>query len=248
MIPLLAGVELQSEQPELAHARLEKLRGWLLSSGFGPAGYGKIVVWSQDVEALIALGRLDEAEQVLAELRVRATVSGSAKVRAVALRSEGLVLAARGDLVAAIAAMDGALASHPAFRRPYDHGRTLLEKGSIERRARRKAAAKLTLEDALAVLEPIEAELLVSRTRDELSRIGLRRAKATEGLTPAQARVAQLVATGLSNPQIARELHMSVRTVESHLTRVYREYGVSSRSQLVAAMAAAGEGVRVTLT
>lgn len=247
MIPLLAGVELQSEQPELAHARLEKLRGWLLSSGFGPAGYGKIVVWSQDVEALIALGRLDEAEQVLAELRVRATVSGSAKVRAVALRSEGLVLAARGDLVAAIAAMDGALASHPAFRRPY-HGRTLLEKGSIERGARRKAAAKLTLEDALAVLEPIEAELLVSRTRDELSRIGLRRAKATEGLTPAQARVAQLVATGLSNPQIARELHMSVRTVESHLTRVYREYGVSSRSQLVAAMAAAGEGVRVTLT
>lgn len=97
LIPLLAGVELQSEQLELAHARLEKLRGWLLSSGFGPAGYGKIVVWSQDVEAPIALGRLDEAEHVLAELRVRATVSGSAKAKAVALRSarEGVDRTAR---------------------------------------------------------------------------------------------------------------------------------------------------------
>ncbi|MGO9907963.1 MAG: response regulator transcription factor [Solirubrobacteraceae bacterium] len=121
-----------------------------------------------------------------------------------------------------------------------------LEKGSIERRAKRKAAAKQTLEEALAVLELLGAESWVSRTRDELSRIGLRRARATDGLTPAQTRVAQLVATGLSNPQIARELHMSVRTVESHLNRVYREYGVSSRSQLAAAIAAPTERRRIT--
>ena len=88
------------------------------------------------------------------------------------------------------------------------------------------------------MLEPLGAQVWVSRTRDELSRIGLRRASGSNGLTPAQTRVAELVAAGLTNPEIARELHMSLRTVESHLSRVYREYGVRSRSQLVAALAA----------
>jgi DNA-binding CsgD family transcriptional regulator len=226
--------------------QLGTLRESPVSSGFGPAGYGKTFAWSLDVEALIALGKLDEADRVLAELHARAQVSGSAQVEAVALRSEGLLLAARGELVAAIQTMDAALAAHARSRRPFERGRTLLEKGSLQRRARRKAAAKETPEDALATLEPLHAAFWVSRARDELSRIGLRGSRAAEGLTPAQARVAQLVAGGLSNPQIARELHMSVRTVESHLTRVYREYGVSSRSQLAAGMATPARVTRVT--
>ena len=240
LIPLLAGVELQSDQPEPAHARLAKLREWLSSSGFGPAGVGKTLVWSQDIEALIALGRLEEAEEVLAELGARATVSDQPAVKAVALRCQGQLLAARGELVPAIEAMDRALAAHSQCQRPLERGRTLLEKGSIERRAKRKSAAKQTLEQALAILEPLGAQIWVSRTRDELSRIGLRRAKAAEGLTPAQTRVAELVAAGLTNPQIARQLHMSLRTVESHLSRVYREYGVTSRSQLAATFGASG--------
>ncbi len=237
LTPVLAAVELLSGQPERAHARLEELREWLVSSGFGPAGSSRADVWSLDIEALVAMGSLDEAEEVLVELRRRAKLSGSPYVQALVGRSEGLLLAARGDLPAAIDAMNTALDAHAQGRRLFEHGRTLLEKGSIERRAKRKAAAKQTLEQALAMFEPIGAKLWVERTRDELSRIGLRRAKATDGLTAAQRRVAELVAAGLSNPQIARELHMSLRTVESHLSRVYREYGVSSRSQLVATLA-----------
>ncbi|MBV9474045.1 MAG: helix-turn-helix transcriptional regulator [Solirubrobacterales bacterium] len=132
--------------------------------------------------------------------------------------------------------MDAALAAHARGQWPYEHGRTLLEKGSIERRAKRKAAAKRTLEQALAILEPLDAQVWISRTRDELSRIGLRKAKSSDGLTPAQTRVAELVASGLSNPEVARQLHMSLRTVESHLSRVYREHGVKSRAQLAAAL------------
>jgi DNA-binding NarL/FixJ family response regulator len=64
----------------------------------------------------------------------------------------------------------------------------------------------------------------------------------TEGLTPAQERVAELVVAGSTNAEIARELHMSLRTVESHLTRVYQEHGVRSRTQLIAALASAGGG------
>jgi DNA-binding CsgD family transcriptional regulator len=245
LIRVLAAVELLSGRPEAAHARLEEQRKWLVARGWGSAGHARVGTWSQDVEALIAMGRLDEAEGVLGELRQRAEMCETVDVRAIASRCEGLLLAARGDVVGATRAMDSALAAHARCRRPLEHGRTLLEKGSIERRAKRKAAAKQTLEEALAILEPLGAQLWVSRARDELSRIGLRPARATEGLTPTQARVGELVAAGLTNTQIARQLHMSLRTVESHLSRVYREHGVSSRSQLTAALVAPGAAPRV---
>lgn len=235
-IALLAAVELLSGQPDAAHARLHDQRQWLHSIGFGPAGYGKANVWTLDLEALIVLGRLDEADNALAELRARAEACDSDHLRAIACRGEGLLLAARGDFAAAIDAMDRAVAAHLRQRRLFEYGRTLLEKGSLERRAKRKAAAKQTLEEALAILEPLGPEMWLSRTRDELSRIGLRRARTT-GLTPAQIRVAELVREGSTNAEIARQLHMSLRTVEAHLTRVYRERGVSSRAQLIAAMA-----------
>ena len=77
--------------------------------------------------------------------------------------------------------MDCALAAHARCHRPFEHGRTLLEKGALERRAKRKGAAKQTLERALAMLEPLAAQFWVSRTRDELSRIGMRRASGRTG-------------------------------------------------------------------
>src|SRR5207248_2950601 len=74
--------------------------------------------------------------------------------------------------------------------------------------------------------------LWIDRARDELGRIGLRTAAAADGLTPAQLRVAELVASGMSNREVASTLYMSLRTVETHLTKVYRELGVRSRAQL----------------
>ena len=135
-------------------------------------------------------------------------------------------------------AMDAALAAHA--RRPLapEVGRTLLEKGRLERRTKRKLAAKQTLEQALAILEPLGAEIWAAKARDERGRIGLRRAIAGEGLTPAQQRVAELAAAGLSNREIASTLYMSQRSVEAHLTKIYREFGVRSRAQLVAALSA----------
>jgi DNA-binding NarL/FixJ family response regulator len=236
LVPILAEVGLRAGHFERAHALLKEERDWLRSSGFGPAGYLKATIWSLDFEALIALRRLEEAEDVLTELWSRARACRSDHLRAIASRSEAMLLAARGDVSTAIDAMDDALSAHLRCPRPFEQGRTLLEKGSIERRAKHKSAAKRTLEQALAILEPLGPQIWVSRTRDELSRIGLRRPTATDGLTPAQSRVTELVKTGSTNAQIARELHMSVRTVESHLSRIYREHGVTSRSQLIACL------------
>ena len=96
LIQIMAEIELASGRPEAAHGRLEWIRDCLTSSGFGPAGQAKAVVWAQDVAALVASGRLEEAEEVLAELRSRAEVCDTPYVDALTSRSEGLLLAARG--------------------------------------------------------------------------------------------------------------------------------------------------------
>jgi DNA-binding CsgD family transcriptional regulator len=217
---------------------LNPLREAFLSSGFGFIGSLSLGLWSVDVEALIALGRLDEAQPVLDDLLARAKRSGNPNAVAIAERCRGLLLAARGEVAAGIEAMEAALAAHEQRRLEPEVGRTLLELGVLQRRAKQKSAAKRSLEGALAIFEPIGAAMWVDRARDELGRIGLRRAVVTDGLTPAQERVAELVAAGMSNREIASTLYMSVRSVESHLTKVYREYGVRSRAQLVAAIAA----------
>ena len=234
----LAVIELWTGVPAVAHERLRPLRESLLSSGLGWMGNPVLGLWSYDIEALIATDHVDRADDVLADLDARAHASDNPHAIAIAHRCQGLLRAARGDIAGALEAIDAALLEHGRRPVPLEAGRTLLEKGALQRRAKQKAAAKKTLEEALTILEPLQAAMWVSRARDELGRVGLRRARVTNGLTPAQARVAELVAAGRSNNEIASTLFMSVRTVESHLTKVYREYGVRSRLQLAAAVAA----------
>jgi nitrite reductase/ring-hydroxylating ferredoxin subunit len=63
------------------------------------------------------------------------------------------------DLDSGQSFMDRALAAQASCQWPFEHGRTLLEKGAIERRSKRKSAAKQTLEQALGVFEPLGAQL-----------------------------------------------------------------------------------------
>ncbi len=234
---ILAETELRTGKPESAHQRLPPVREMLSGVGGGFVGSLTLPVWWCDVEALIATGRLDDAGRVLGELFERGRRSENPNATAIAHRCRGLLLAAQGEPQAAIEALDAALVQHALRPLPLELGRTQLEKGTLERRAKRKSAAKRSLEQALQALEPLNAGFWVARARDELGRIGLRGAVVSEGLTPAQQRVAELVAEGMSNPEIASSLYMSLRTVESHLTKVYRELGVRNRSQLVGAIA-----------
>ena len=236
--PLLASAELWLGEPAAAHDRLHRVRLPRLENGLGFLGSLTLGLWSIDIEALIALDRLDDAQPVLDDLLARARRSGNPNAVLVAERCRGLLLAAHGDVAAGIEAMEAALAAHEQRRLEPELARTLLELGTLQRRAKQKSAAKQSLERALAIFEPLGAAMWVARGRDELGRIGLRRAVVSDGLTPAQERVAELVAAGMSNREIASTLYMSLRSVESHLTKVYRELGVKSRSQLVASMAA----------
>lgn len=232
---IVAEVDLWTGHPDAAHDRLAPLREALGATFVGSL---TLTPWWCDIEALIATGRLDQAEVVLDELTERAERAENPNAVAIARRCAGLLLAARGSLGEAIEAMDGALARHALRPVAFELGRTLLEKGTLERRAKRKSAAKRSLEQALATLEPLDAAMWIARTRDELGRIGLRRPAVSDGLTPAQTRVAELVASGMSNREIAATLYMSLRTVETHLTKIYRQLGVRSRAQLVGSMLA----------
>jgi DNA-binding CsgD family transcriptional regulator len=232
---IAATADLAAGRPAAALERLRPLTAELEHGGLGNIGTFVLDAWASEAEALIATGESDAAEEAIATLERRAARSGNPNGEAVAWRLRGLLAASRSDNDAALDSLRRALAEHERRPVPFEVGRTLLELGTVERRMRQKAAAKRTLEAAVAVLEPIGAELWAARARDELGRIGLRR-PAAEGLTAAQTRVAELVADGLTNREVADTLYMSVRTVESHLTRVYRAYGVRSRAQLVAAL------------
>ena len=232
----IAWIELRTGQAAAAHDRLSAMRESFAAKGFGLLGSISLELWTTDIEALIACGRVDEAQTVLDELLGRAHRAENPNAIAIAERCRGLVLGARGQIAAAIDAMGLALIEHD--RRPLapEIARTLLELGTLQRRAKQKRAAKQTLDQALAMLVTMDARIWQARARDEIGRIGLRRSSVSGGLTPAQERVVELVVSGMSNREIASTLYMSVRSVESHLTKAYRELGVKSRSQLVAAM------------
>jgi DNA-binding CsgD family transcriptional regulator len=234
---VLASVDLWTGDPGQAHARLNAVRESFLARGFGFVGALTTDMWAVEAEALIALGRLDDAERVADDLAERARVVENPNAVAVAARCRGMILAARGDQVAALALMQAAFAAHAERPLRPEMARTLLEQGIVQRRAKQKNAAKESLEEALATFEEIGARMWADRARDELSRVGLRRRQQQDGLTPAQARVVELVCDGMSNQQIAKTLYMSQRSVESHLTKAYREFGVRSRAQLVATLA-----------
>ena len=70
-----------------------------------------------------------------------------------------------------------------------------------------------------------------ARARRELDRVG-GRAPAGDGLTPTERQVAELAAEGRTNREVAAALFVSVKTVESTLTRVYGKLGIRSRTEL----------------
>ena len=151
------------------------------------------------LEALVAVGELDEAEAVLDLWEPRAAAVDRAWALAILARCRGLVRAARGDLDGALSAFEAAFAAHDRSCDPFHHARTALALGRTQRRAKKRAAARATLEDARSRFEALGAPLWAAQARDELARIG-GRAPSRDDLTEAERRVATLVAEGRYEP------------------------------------------------
>ena len=186
------------------------------------------------VESLIALGELGRAREELARLEERGRTFPRLWITVALPRVRAVVLGAEGDVTGALAALDE-LDVEAAAKLPFEHGRALLVRGRLLRRAKQKRAAADTLRDALAIFDRLGAPRWEAQARMELDRVGLRRSP--DELTASERRVAELAAQGLTNREVASQAFMSPKTVQANLTRVYRKLGIHSRAELGARMA-----------
>ena len=226
---VLGFLELSLGDPAAAAEYLGAAAGRLNEIGVVETG---VFMFPPDhIEALVALGRLDDAGTSLHEFEERGRATDRAWALATAARCRALLSAAGGDLEGALDHAARALHEHDRVPMPFELARTLLVQGQILRRTKRKRPARDSLERALRMFDELGARLWADRARAELGRIGGRTTSPTE-LTPTERRVAEAVASGLSNHQAADSLFVSVHTVEDNLTRVYRKLGVRSRTEL----------------
>ena len=233
---VLGFLELSLGDEETAARYLQSMLDWVIAKGCALAPWPGT---QYALEVLVTLGELDTARQLIDRFHREAHALESPWGLAVAARLRGLAASAEGDLTTALSELTVAFAFHDEHNWPFDHARTLLVLGRVQRRAKRKAAARHSLEQALSIFEELPAPLWTERTREEIRRLGLRPVDRRE-LTETERRVAELAAAGLRNREVAARLFMSPKTVEANLARAYRKLGIHSRAELGARLAGVG--------
>jgi DNA-binding CsgD family transcriptional regulator len=128
------------------------------------------------------------------------------------------------------------LTHHAAAHRPYDRARVQLAYGEYLRRHQRRVDARGHLRAALETFEDLHAAPLAERAGQELRASGETARKRDPStlltLTPMELKVAELVASGLSNKDVAAQCWVSPRTVAFHLRNVFAKAGITSRGEL----------------
>jgi DNA-binding CsgD family transcriptional regulator len=225
---VLGVCDLWSGAPAAAVAHLidaehtANLRGW---------NEPNIRWWRADlVEALLQVGRVDDAAQLTADWEAAATRVGRGRSLVHVVRCRGLLAAARGDVATAVELLEQVADRYEAVGDPFGRSRALLALGVACLRARKKRKARSVMEAALATFDALGAQGWAATARAELARVGGH--ERIEGLSPSELRVAALVAEGRTNREIATTLFLGERTVASHLTHIYAKLGIRSRTEL----------------
>jgi DNA-binding CsgD family transcriptional regulator len=186
-------------------------------------------------EAAAHTGRTEEARAVLAGLEPLAALTPAPKLH-VGLAYARAALAAADD---AQPLFDAAFAA-TAGRWPHDRARLELLYGSWLRRHRRVTESRVPLRAARDWFDTHGLNSWADQARQELRAGGetsRRRApNAWDRLSPQELQIARMAAGGLSNRDIGERLYLSHRTVGYHLYRIFPKLGITSRSQLHAAL------------
>lgn len=200
-----------------------------------PACHHVIGAWglADLVEATIRTGQRDAAAAHLRDLESLARLTTAPLYRAQAAYARPM-LAGEDQAEALVrTALDRDLAGWPCLR-----ARTLLWYGRWLRRERRIAESRAPLRAARDSFEALEFGPLAECARRELRASGERgqHSGSADQLTAQELQIARLAADGLSNREIGQQLCISHRTVGYHLHRVFPKLGITSRSQLHAAV------------
>ncbi|MFL5769416.1 MAG: ATP-binding protein [Chloroflexota bacterium] len=183
------------------------------------------------VETYVALGRMEEAERIVDRLETSALRRDRPWATGTAARGRALIAAAAGEFDDATRAAELSISELERASQPFEVGRSWLVLGHAHRRAKRRRLARAALERAMTLFTDVRARLWIERAEAELGRIG-GRAPADGELTPTERQIAQLVADGKTNREVAAALVVAERTVESALTQIYRKLDVRSRTEL----------------
>jgi DNA-binding CsgD family transcriptional regulator len=230
----IGSLELSLGAPGPAYARLEPALSARRAQGVAEPCLFSFL--PDAVEALVALGRLEDAEQLLAPFEERGRELDRPWAQLTAARARALLAAAQGELPAADAALGLARKLEALVPEPLEWARTRLVAGIVARRFRRYRQARESFDEAARAFGDLGAAPWVERAHTEATKIAGRRTAATE-LTATEREIAELVARGRSNHEVANALFLSPKTVEWNLSKVYRKLHVSSRTELAAKFA-----------
>ena len=224
---VLGLAELSADDPAAALRWLEPVANMLQDGGHGEPG---AIAFTPDlIEAWAATGQLDRAADRLAWLQDAAGRLDHPWARITAGRAEAALRLAQRDPAAAITAAAAVIPEARERGLPFELGRCLLALGTAQRKARHRRDAAATLDEAAAVFDSLGARRWQALAQAQRARLALGH---DDSLTPTERRIADLVAAGQTNPEIAATLYVSVKTVEANLTRIYRKLGLRGRVEL----------------
>lgn len=190
------------------------------------------------VEALVRLGRQDEAREIARGYQAVAAAKGQPFALARAARALALVASDTNFTVR----FQEALQHHEATPDTFECGRTQLHFGERLRRARKRIEARKHLRAALKAFDELGAAPWAERAMTELQASGetarVRDERYRQQLTPQELQVALTLAEGTTTREAAARLYLSPKTVEYHLRHVYDKLEIRSREELRAALAA----------
>jgi DNA-binding CsgD family transcriptional regulator/tetratricopeptide (TPR) repeat protein len=200
-----------------------------LEGGLGVVNPGVLPWRSSAALAAAQLGQLEQARALAAVEVEQARAAAGPRALGIALRAAGLV----NDDLQLLEQSVAVLERSPALP---ELARSLTFVGIAQRRAGRTPQARATLSRALELAVECGAPPLIERALTELRAAGARpRHRPRTGvraLTASERQTAELAAAGRTTRQIAASLFLSPKTVEGHLTSVFRKLGISSRAEL----------------
>lgn len=203
------------------------ITGMLAEQTWNSLGRGKLL--PARVQIAVAAGDLDAAAAAAAELDRIAADFGSPALSAAALTARGRLELSQGDSTAACTTLREALHRWQQLEVPYEVATVRLLLGQACRTCGDEDGARQSLGRAAAIFDQLGAAVDARQTRDLTSDAPL-----PGGLTAREAEVLALVATGRTNKDVARALHLSERTVARHLSNIFTKLGVASRTAATA--------------